>query len=413
MTWIPEPSVKFSDSSSVDAFSRLRVSNPTALFYGQHQYKIDDLRFDNELTGGGTITHDANEAVVDLNVTTASGDKVIYQTLDYLRYQPGKSQFILMTFVMNTPEANLEQRVGYFNDSNGIFLEVKDASTVQIVRRTNTSGSPVDNVVAQASWNVDSFDGTGPSGKTLDLTKTQILVIDAQWLGVGRVRVGFDIDGIIYVAHEFLNANALTLPYTQSFSLPARFEIETTGVISGAASLKAICVAVSSEGGLEIEIGVPISTSNAGTAVTAASGTLTPILSIRPAATFNSVDTRQISILVAGFSATCSTNPGYLSIIWNGTLSGPTFAAVDATNSCMEKDVVAGQTISGGVTVFETHIPTAGVGVGASGGISRGLLSSLPLTKKLDGTQIPLTIAIAGIGGTAPSLASFNWVEIR
>jgi hypothetical protein len=241
MTFIPEPAIKFADTASIDAFSRARVSNPTALFYGQHQYKIDDLRWDNALTGAATITHDANESLVDMNVTTASGDKVIYQSLDYLRYQPGKSQQIFMTFVAGAVEANLEQRIGYFDDDNGIFLELADASTVQLVRRTKTSGAVVDNEITQANWNVDKFDGTGPSGVTLDFTKDQILVIDAQWLGVGRVRVGFDVNGLVFWAHHFNHANIIDVPYTQAFNLPVRFEIETTGVIGGAKTLKAIC----------------------------------------------------------------------------------------------------------------------------------------------------------------------------
>ena len=37
---------------------------------------------------------------------------------------------------------------------------------------------------------------------------------------MGRVRCGFDVAGVIYYAHEFLNANVLAVPYMQTASLP-------------------------------------------------------------------------------------------------------------------------------------------------------------------------------------------------
>ncbi len=45
---------------------------------------------------------------------------------------------------------------------------------------------------------------------------------------MGRVRVGFDIDGVIYYAHQFLNANNLSVPYMQSATLPIRMVVTST-----------------------------------------------------------------------------------------------------------------------------------------------------------------------------------------
>ena len=64
-----------------------------------------------------------------------------------------------------------------FDANNGIFFE--DTGTgYQIVRRTYVTGSAVDNVVAQSSWNGDKLDGTGESGYTLDPTKATIMFMD-------------------------------------------------------------------------------------------------------------------------------------------------------------------------------------------------------------------------------------------
>ena len=42
-----------------------------------------------------------------------------------------------------------------------------------------------------------------------------MIVIDQEWLGVGRLRCGFVIDGVIYYAHQFLH-NGLTVQYTKT-----------------------------------------------------------------------------------------------------------------------------------------------------------------------------------------------------
>ena len=69
-------------------------------------------QFDESTTGSGTVTYTANKSTVNLNVTEASGDKVIRQSKRVMSYQPGKSLLTFNTFVMNTQTENLEQRVG-------------------------------------------------------------------------------------------------------------------------------------------------------------------------------------------------------------------------------------------------------------------------------------------------------------
>ena len=236
-------------STAYDAFGRLRVSNPVTIFDSAN-IMSKGTQFDESLTGSGTVTYTANKSTVNLNVTTASGDKVIRQSKRVMTYQPGKSLLNLNTFVMNAQEENLEQRVGMFDANNGIFFE--DTGTgYQIVRRTYVTGSAVDNDVAQSSWNGDKLDGTGASGYTLDPTKATILFMDFEWLGMGSVRVGFVIDGKFIVAHTFLNANNLDTVYIQTANLPIRYEIETTGTISGTATLQQVCSSAITEGGYE------------------------------------------------------------------------------------------------------------------------------------------------------------------
>ena len=234
--------------NSLDAFGRLRVSNPLTIFDSKNIMSKNSL-FDESTANGGTVTYTANKSTVNLNVTEASGSKTIRQSKRVMSYQPGKSLLTLNTFVMNLPTANLKQKTGLFDANNGIFFFV-DGTTYKIVRRTYTSGAAVDTEISQSSWNGDKLNGTGASGFTLYPDKSNILFIDIEWLGVGAVRVGFVINGQFITAHTFNNANDLTTVYMQSPNLPIRYEIERAGTLAaGTYTLQQICSTCMSEGG--------------------------------------------------------------------------------------------------------------------------------------------------------------------
>ena len=238
--------------NNLDAFGRLRVSNPLTIFDSKNIMSKNNL-FDESTANGGTVTYTANKSTVNLNITEASGSKTIRQSKRVMSYQPGKSLLIFNTFVMNAQTENLKQKVGLFDANNGIFFQ--DTGTgYQIVRRTYTSGAAVDTEVNQYSWNVDKLNGTGASGFTLSADKSNILFIDIEWLGVGSVRIGFVINGQLITAHTFYNANSLTTVYMQTANLPIRYEIERTGTLTaGTYTLQQICSSCISEGGYSPE----------------------------------------------------------------------------------------------------------------------------------------------------------------
>ena len=242
--------VPSSTSPNYDAFGRQRVSNPLTLFDSSHRYAENDL-FNKDITGTASSTFNADQGLVELNVGTASGDQIIKESNKVFAYQPGKSLLIMNTLVMDTAKTNLRQRVGYFGEENGFYIEQDDA-TVNLVKRSKITGSVVNTEIAQSSWNGDKLDGTGASGYTLDLTKSQILWMDMEWLGVGNVRIGFIINGTFIVCHTFQCANILDSTYITTASLPIRYEITNTGTVASASQLKQICSTVISEGGYEL-----------------------------------------------------------------------------------------------------------------------------------------------------------------
>lgn len=389
------------DNAVGDAFGRLRTSAPYTLFESQNQYNASGLLWEDVLTAGGTSTHQAASSTVRLRVA-ASGDKVVRQTRQYLRYRPGKSQFVAVTFQSDsTNDADVRRRVGYFDANNGVFYE-QVGTALKICLRDGGS----DDCKAQTDWNVDTLNGSGRSGKTLNAVKSQILVIDLQWLGVGRVRVGFDVDGVFEVAHEFLNANVITDTYMATANLPVRYEIEATGTISTTHDLFAICSTVQSEGGFESELGYP---RGAGSITGIGVTTRRNVMSIRPKATFNSIVTRA-QIVFEGVEQTAATQSAYCELIYNPTLGGSPSWTSAGTNSVVEYDV-AGTTITNGDVLAGWFVVSGSGVVKGIGG--KDLSQRLPLTLDTAGSNpLILTVACTSFTGTSTVTTAMNWREL-
>lgn len=404
--------IGFKDTPSLDAFSRLRVSEPESLFSVQCQYNNAPLTMESRATGTGVIpAHSANTRMVALSATAGTGTSYI-QSYNYLPYQPGKSHCVFMTGVLDSAVANAVVDMGYFDDANGIFLRQNGTSGLQFVRRTSTSGSVVDNTVNQSSWNLDKLDGTGRSGLTLDVTKSMILCIDLQFLGMGRVRVGFDIDGEIVLAHEFLNANILAVPYMQTASLPVAMLITATATGS-TKTCYFKCAAVASEGGLADDFALEFVTPEV--SVTAGSGTRTHLMSVRPRTTFNSITNRSFFIptgIELLLTNTPTPNPIKWELCLGQAITGPSYSDVNTSYSAYEYGT---GTISGSPSIV---IDSGYIGTGSQirQAISRNVGSRYPISLnragavRADGT---LSLVVTGIGGTSTTRGMIKYKEIR
>ena len=109
---IISPAISYANSVNIDAFGRLRVSNPYTLFDSSHRFTDNGLWSTSTATSG-TSVFNVDQGLVDLNVTAASGSEVIRETTKVFSYQPGKSLLVLNTFVMSSAKTGLRQRVGY------------------------------------------------------------------------------------------------------------------------------------------------------------------------------------------------------------------------------------------------------------------------------------------------------------
>lgn len=343
---------------AVDAFGRARVSSPYTLFDSFHRFQDNGRISSANSATGATMSHNANGGFIECTLNTASGSYVHRESSRVFTYQPGKSLEVLQTFCLAPAQTNLRQRIGYFGSQNGFFLE-QDGTSVSLVQRSYVSGSVVDTKVVQSNWNMDKMDGTGPSRLTLDLTKTQILFTDIEWLGVGSVRMGFVVNGQFIHCHTFHHANLITSPYMTTACLPVRAEIDNTGTTATNSTMKVICTAVISEGGVEPKgrpkaISIPLSAPK--DLLTA--GTFTPIISIRLK------DARADAVVflrsVQFFGVT--NNTSYIWQIMNGvTLTGASWVSA-GDDSSVEYDVSATAITGGNVLKSEYLNVSAGAG---------------------------------------------------
>jgi hypothetical protein len=392
-----------------DAFGRTRVSAPLTLFDSSHRYNDNGL-WATSSGAGATYAFNANEGLVDLNVTTTSGSEIIRETTKVCSYQPGKSLLFMSTFVMNTAKANLRQRVGYYGAANGLYLEVSGTTGPTLVERSSVSGSVAETRVAQANWNIDKLDGNGPSGITLDITKAQILWFDIEWLGLGTVRAGFVINGAFIHCHSFHHANLITSTYITTASLPLRYEITNVGTTASSSTLKQVCSTVLSEGGYELRgaqsaIGTPIASPRDLTDVS----TEYPVISIR----LKSTRLDAIVILTALSIMGITNNANYnWKVITGGTTTGGSWDTTGATSS-VEYNITGTSFAMGTGRVLASGFATGSNQGSTVVDILKEALFSFQLERNgLTSTPTELTLVCSSAQAGSDVLSSMDWEEI-
>lgn len=400
----------FQDGPSLDSFSRLRVSTPAHVFDAQLTYDLAPLRFEQITNGSGaTVAHDATNRCATMTFSsTASGGKAYMQSHEYFPYQPGRSQLAFVTFNFIEPKANVLKFAGYSDGVNGVELQ-QSGSDVQLVLYSGTANGT--QTVAQADWNLDALTGHGPSNKTLDLTKTQILVIDFQALYVGRVRVGFDIDGVVCPVHEFKHANRVATPYAQTMNLPVRCGMTCTGTAS--TTMRFICSSVMSEGGNDQNIGTLQTVEGSGTA---GNNVRAHILSVRPKTTFNSIANRSRFVLESiELLNTGNVNNVYWEVVIGQAITGTTtFSDVNTAYSAFEYNTAG--TISGSpaLSILSGYAIPSNKGANPTIVASSALRTPISLNQagavRANGT---ISVVATGIGGTSAVRACMNWREQR
>lgn len=413
-------SIQVGDSPSADSFGRYRISQPTTIFDSKNLYydlaltgNVENLPlfYDNQqISGSGTTTHyNINQASQDITVSGLTAGTRVRQTKMRFNYQPGKSQLILRTFNFHGGVSGVTKQIGYFDDYNGIYLEL-DGETPNIVLRTYTSGSVVNTKVSQSNWNVDKLNGTTNSNIALDFTKTQILLIDFEWLGVGRARIGFVIDGLIYYAHEFLNSNNLEVVYMSTPNLPLRTTISNDG--TGVETyIHDICSSVISEGGSE-DLGVIRYASTNGTEMTATSENIVyALMGIRLKTNYIGMS---IKILTSNIQLQSASSKCEWFLVLNPTIAGAFTYAEESLSAVEIARGTSSNTVTGGYKIIGGFVESGGQQTGNAGSTTKETLNALLLGSKIDNTRDQIVLCIRPISGSSGVVAegSLIWREI-
>lgn len=357
MSYLFNDKVGFVDNA-VDAFNRLRVSQPFTIFDSQNRYQSNS-KWDTFGVTGGTASHSLLDSSILLHVGLTAGSRVTRETKRVFPYQPGKSLLIMNTFVMNPPKDGLLQRVGYFGitggatsgtPANGIYLE-QDGLTLSICLASQSLNTITK--VNQSDWNKDKFDGNGASERTIDVSKGNIFWVDVEWLGVGDVRTGFFVDGKPVIAHIFHNDNTHPTVYMTTSVLPVRYELMNKTAQPSGSTMYQICTSVQSEAGYEgFSKQFNVSKNGVSPTTLTTAGTQYPMIAIR--LNQNRLDSVIVPAkLSAALEETASNKPDtvFYRFLLNPTLTGGTWTTHFNNNvdyNITATEVTGGTDITGG-----------------------------------------------------------------
>lgn len=404
--------VRFGDSASLDGFGRLRISEAVGRFDAQFTYDLQPLLFEQITNGAGaTITHDpTNRMAVMKLANSPAGSHAYMQSYKWAHYMPGNAQYILPTCNIKTHTPNVTKFIGYGDrTNNGIHF---GSDGVNFFWRILSNTDVGDKIVTQQDWNLDRLDGTrfSPSGVNLNAFKIQIPTIDLQALYSGRVRVGFDIDGVTVYCHEFLHSNKSNFPYIQMATLPVIAGMQCSDTAT--AEMNFICSTVRSEGAVLESEGFEFTTSGQGTA---SNGARTHLLSARPKTTFNGFANRTNVVLESIDVLNKGNSPVIIELVFGQSISGTTtFNDVNAAYSAMEFNTAG--TISGLPAIVAKTKFVSSVSGNSSISIPSSVSSRYPITLDAAGAVRSLgTVSILGTGDGGDSLTrvALNWREVR
>lgn len=380
---------------NVDAFGRLRISEPYTLFDNSLTTPMGDNLYWSTLTSGtATGSYTRLQSMYEMK-TSGIGSYIIRQTIQRFKYQPGKSHQILLTGLLNT-ESGYRKRVGYVDfdniglvsptniPQNGVFFENNSG----VISWNIVNNGIITENATQSQWNYDKCDGNGNSLFTLDINSTNIFFIDMEWLGVGSIRCGFvSKSGGVVVAHQFQHAsNSYTDVYMRTANLPVAYSLESTADTT-TGTMKQICAAVMSEGGYNPAVNYRAIFNNTVTQISA--NATESLIGIRLKSDYfeQTVEIDSISIL-----AVSTANTRWI-LCYNPTFSGtPTWIDVDNSSVQYSQSNLSltsvGTIIASGVFSLKTDAT------------SSSIPSGLKIGKKLSGELSEIWIVITALSNS-------------
>jgi len=164
-------------------FDEVLTSTRTPIIELNSSYGTSALRDIETTTGSGSISSSSGEISLSTGTTASSSAKL--ESAEVGRYIPGYgAQLGIGVRIPSGPSGNSYAKWGGLSqDDNDGFYFGKDSSGVFVAVLKNG----VESKVRQENWNIDSLDGSGPSGYNLDTSNGNIYQIDFTWYGYGQI----------------------------------------------------------------------------------------------------------------------------------------------------------------------------------------------------------------------------------
>ena len=391
--------------------NRMKISGYTTDFFNTFQYGKETDVWDESTANGGSATWNTNTNWVDMAVGSTQGSKVVRQTRNVMRYIPGRSSTLTYAIKFGPPTVGIRRRIGLYEDNNGFYFE--DAGVLgadglpeyNVVVRTSTSGSMVENRIPRSQWNGDKLDGLGADGITADPLKVQMISFEYEWYGAGQISIGYVINGYTHVIHTFSHGNVSDVPWSSTPFVPIRLELENLTGVAGTHYLYQGSNSLISEGqATKLGIAQNITSPITGRTMQA-SNTFYPILSIRL-----KTDALKGIVLPTFFQAATVDNTSvFYRLVRNATLTNANFVDMPDENAFTQYDISA-TAYTGGVNIDSGFVIAGGGGTGVRLDrdtiyqIGRGSMGTVSDT---------LTLAIACPNTNKSALAAMTWIEQR
>jgi hypothetical protein len=297
-----------------DAFNRMMVATDdlrTAIKFYEGPAAVS-TRMEEQITGNASISFDPSIRGYVTRTEPGAGNKSRLMSHRHLPYSPGSSFTTYFVVAGNAPtQTGVARRVGIFNDSDGIYMELRDGEIFCVIRNSLTG---IERRTPQSAWNADRLDGTGGdfnrSGAQLNPTSMNIFAINYQYLSAGAVNFYTFVDGRQILIHSYGHYGELDRPYMGTTKLPFTCETENiTGGQVGNTDVYIYCAAIVNQG-YNDEIKIPIGYEGTKTLT---STDEVPIMAFRPTESYFGEDNRN-RYLFATVSGYSSDEPVILSI---------------------------------------------------------------------------------------------------
>lgn len=408
----------FADGSPrLDAFGRLKTSYPTIVGTYDFPYSSGLSKF-TRTTGSGVsnIIHNASGSYALLQVDSSNGAEATITSNKYHTYIPGIGMSVIQTVVMgDTGKSGNIRRWGYFDEKDGFFWELS-GSTLNVVVRSNASGTVVEHRVPQSQWSNDRLDGSETlthnlSKFDLDITKNNIYTLDFQWLGAGRVRFGVvDSDGEAILVHLVENVNKYSIPYTSTANLPLRYENVNEAATAGTSEMKVICATVQADvPDYSDQLPKENYSYSAPSFIVSSSSEWTYLFAGQAGKTLLGKPNRALATITG--ASIYANQPIFLEVMKGGTINGAVWSTIYA-DTAAEFDLFG--TPSGGTPVFSTIIDGAD-DLDLAGVFDKYRGETIKRKADLDATPTPYWVRAKLVSGSTPTnvAVAFNWTEYR